>query len=336
MFFNIIVCMQKKQTSLKGIFLLLLTAFIWGTSFVAQSDGAEKIDAFTFQGIRTVLGGISLLPIVFLTFLSERRYRLSLSPENRKSDEKLLEIKRKNRNSLFYGVIQGFVLCGGANFQQFAFYHSTAGKIAFITATYMFLVPLASLVIFRKKISPVSWLSIFLGFLGLYFISFAKGSGFSNLNRGDIQAFVCAFFFTAHILCIDNFASKCDGVKLSCVQFFVSGFISLILMFIFESPKLSAIKSAALPIFYSGVMSCGVAYTLQIFGQRLCDSAVGPLAMCMESVFAVLSAAVILHEKLSAREISGCALMFCAILITQIYDIFKKKKGENQKNNTKV
>lgn len=336
MFFNIIVCMQKKQTSLKGIFLLLLTAFIWGTSFVAQSDGAEKIDAFTFQGIRMVLGGISLLPIIFLTFLSERKYTLSVLPEDRKSDVKLLEIRRKNRNSLFYGIAIGCVLAVASNFQQFAFYHSTAGKIAFITAAYMLLVPLASLVFFRKKISLVSWISIFLGFLGLYFISFSKGHGLSDLNRGDLQAFVCAIFFTAHILLIDKVSSKCDGVKLSCVQFFVAGFFSLILMFIFESPKLSAIKSAALPIFYSGVLSCGVAYTLQIFGQRSCDSAVGPLVMCMESVFAVLSAAIILHEKLSPREISGCVLMFSAILLTQLYDIFKQKSARNHKDNTKV
>lgn len=318
--------MQKTKTSFKGIFLLLLTALIWGTSFVAQSDGSEKIDAFTFQGIRTVLGGISLLPFVLISFLNEKKYKDSLSDDEKSSDKKLLEIRQKNKNSLIFGMIQGCVLCAASDFQQFAFYHSTAGKIAFITATYMFMVPLASLIIFRKKIHLATWISIFLGFLGLYFISFARGSGFTDLNKGDIQAFVCAIFFTAHILCIDNFSPKCDGILLSCVQFFTSGIISCVLMLIFENPNFDDIKSAAVPLLYSGVMSCGVAYTCQIFGQRWCDSALGSLLMCMESVFAVLSSAVLLSERLSAREISGCVIMFSAILISQLADILKNQK----------
>lgn len=321
--------MQNNKTSLKGIIFLLGTAFIWGTSFVAQSDGAEKIAAFTFQGIRTVMGGISLLPLVFISLLSEKRYERSLSESRKTTDEKLLEIKKRNKNSLVYGVIIGCVLAVASDFQQFAFNHSTAGKIAFITATYMFMVPLVSLILFRKKITAVTWVSILLGFIGLYFISFASGAGFTDLNKGDVQAFICAIFFTAHILCIDKFSSKCDGIKVSCVQFFTSGIISLILMFIFENPEIEAIKSAIIPLLYSGVMSCGIAYTLQIFGQRSCDSALGSLLMCMESVFAVLSAAVILHEHLSPREISGCVIMFSAILITQIADIIKQKRRES-------
>lgn len=318
--------MQKKKTSPKGILLLLLTAFIWGTSFVAQSDGAEKIDAFTFQGIRTILGGISLIPFVLISFLSEKKYKDSLSDDEKKADKKLLEVRRKNKNSLVYGVVQGCVLAAASNFQQFAFYHSTAGKIAFITATYMFMVPLASLIFFRKKINLTTWISIFLGFLGLYFISFSRGSGFTDLNKGDIQAFFCAIFFTAHILCIDSFSPKCDGILLSCVQFFTAGIISCVLMMIFENPNLSDIKSAAIPLLYSGVMSCGIAYTCQIFGQRSCDSALGSLLMCMESVFAVLSAAFLLYERLSAREIAGCVIMFSAILISQVADIVKSRK----------
>lgn len=321
--------MQKTKTSPKGIFLLLLTALIWGTSFVAQSDGAEKIDAFTFQGIRTLLGAISLLPFVAISFLSEKKYKDSLQDDEKKSDKKLIEIRQKNKNSLIYGMIQGCVLAAASDFQQFAFYHSTAGKIAFITATYMFMVPLASLIIFRKKINLTTWISIFLGFVGLYFISFSRGSGFTDLNKGDIQAFFCAFFFTAHILCIDNFSPKCDGILLSCVQFFTAGIISCVLMMIFENPNLDDIKSAAIPLLYSGVMSCGVAYTCQIFGQRSCDSALGSLLMCMESVFAVLSAAVLLHERLSAREISGCVIMFSAILISQVADIIKNRKRKS-------
>lgn len=319
---------MKTKTSLKGILLLLGTAFVWGTSFVAQSDGAEKISAFTFQGIRTVLGGISLLPFVFCSFFSEKRYKNFLTAEQQKSDAKFLEIKKRNKNSLVFGIIQGCILATASNFQQFAFYHSTAGKIAFITAAYMFLVPLASLIIFRRKISFVTWISIFFGFLGLYFISFGKGVDFGALNKGDIQAFVCAIFFTAHIICVGNFSPRCDGIKLSCVQFFTAGFISCVLMLIFERPDFYAVKSAWIPLLYSGVMSCGFAYTCQIFGQRHCDPALGSLLMCMESVFALLSSAVVLHERLSAREISGCVIMFLAILITQAADIIKSKKSK--------
>lgn len=326
---------MKTKTSFKGIFLLLLTSLIWGTSFVAQSDGAEKIDAFTFQGVRTVMGGISLLPFVAISFLSEKKYIDSVPSGKKSSDKKILEIKAKNKNSLVYGMIQGCVLCAASNFQQFAFYHSTAGKIAFITATYMFMVPLASLIIFRKKINLATFISILLGFLGLYLISFARGSGFSDLNKGDIQAFICAVFFTAHILCIDSFSPKCDGILLSCVQFLTSGIISCALMFIFENPNFSDIKSAAVPLLYSGVMSCGVAYTCQIFGQRSCDSALGSLLMCMESVFAVLSSAILLGERLSPREISGCVIMFSAILISQLADILKSRSEKKSKKVSK-
>lgn len=306
---------METKTSLKGVLLLLLTAFVWGISFVAQSEGMESVDAFTFQGVRTLLGSLVLVPVILI---KNRGASKNLSDDEKQEKRKL------NKKTWIYGTILGLFLCGATNFQQFAFYHSTAGKIAFITAMYMFFVPIVGL-FFRKRIPLITWLCIVLGFIGLYFLSISS-EGFSSINKGDIQTLICAFFFTGQIMLVDKFAPKCDGVKLSCIQFFVSGLISSILMFIFETPELSAIKAAALPILYSGIMSCGVAYTLQIIGQKYCEATIASLLMCLESVFATLAAAVLINEKLTGREILGCVIMFTAILITQISDIVKARR----------
>ncbi len=311
--------MSNSRTQLKGVLILLLTAFIWGTSFVSQSVGMESVQAFTFMGVRTVLGATFLVPIILVRDFFE----------NRKLDEKqLAEKKVADKKTLKYGIMLGIVLFVATNFQQFAFYYSSAGKIAFITAMYMFFVPLVGL-FFKKKIPVVVWLCIVTGFIGLYFLSFT-GGGIGAVNKGDVLAFICSIFFTIQILMIEKFSPECDGIKLSCVEFYTSGIITLILMFIFEEPSMPSLKAAALPILYSGIMSCGIAYTLQIIGQKYCEATIASLLMCMESVFAVLSAAIILHEKLTGREILGCSLMFGAILISQIYDIIKSRRAENK------
>lgn len=306
---------MQQKTQLKGVVILLLTAIIWGTSFVAQSVGMEDVDAFTFQGVRTLLGAVVLLPFIFV---KDRLTAKGMS-EQQKAERKL-----QTKKAVKYGMILGIFLCIATNFQQFAFYYSTAGKIAFITAMYMFFVPIVGL-FFHKKVPLVTWICVLMGFIGLYFLSFASGSGFGDLNKGDILAFVCALFFCFQILLIEKFSPYCDGVKLSCAQFFTAGILSVILMFIFEKPEWSLIKAAALPILYSGIMSCGVAYTLQIVGQKYCEATIASLLMCMESVFAVLSAAIILHETLTGREIIGCVIMFAAIILSQVSDLFKKK-----------
>ena len=312
--------MQNSQTSLKGVLILLLTAFIWGVSFVSQSAGAEYVQPFTFMAIRTLMGACVLLPFILV--------RDKVSAKN--MSKKDLEIRKKqDKKTIFYGMILGLFLCADTNLQQFAFNYSTAGKIAFITASYLFFVPLAGL-FFRKRIPLITWISIVFGFVGIYFLSFAKGSSFGDLNKGDVLTFFCAFFFTGQILLIEKFAQNCDGLKLSCVQFFTDGIITFILMMIFEEPSWKAIKSAALPLLYSGILSCGVAYTLQIVGQKRCESTIASLIMCMESVFAVLSSAILLHEKLSGREIAGCAIMFGAILLSNGSDILRNRKKEKE------
>ncbi|MCR5188776.1 MAG: DMT family transporter [Treponema sp.] len=309
--------MSKNQTSFKGVFILLLTAFIWGISFVSQSQGAEHVQPFTFMGIRTFMGACVLLPFILL------RDKISAK---KMTDKEIADRRVQNKKTIFYGMIMGVFLATATNFQQFAFNYSTAGKIAFITAMYMFFVPLLGL-FFRKRLPIITWLAIILGFVGIYFLSFAKGAGFGDLNKGDILALICSLFFTGQILLIERFTKTCDGVKLSCVQFYTAGTITLILMVIFEEPHWADIKAAALPLLYSGIMSCGIAYTLQVVGQKYCEASIASLLMCMESVFAVLAAAVLLQERLSGREIMGCLIMFGAILLSQVTDIVKARRG---------
>jgi len=307
---------MNAKSQIKGVLILLLTALIWGISFVSQSVGMESVDAFTFMGIRTLMGATVLVPFILV------RDKIT---GKKMTKEELAERKATDKKTIKYGIILGIFLCIATNFQQFAFYYSTAGKIAFITAMYMFFVPMVGL-FFRKRVPVVTWICIAMGFVGLYFLSFAKGAGFGSLNKGDILAFICALFFCGQILMIERFAPNCDGIKLSCVQFYTSGIITTILMFIFEKPEWHAIKSAAIPLLYSGIMSCGIAYTLQIVGQKYCESTIASLAMCMESVFAVLAAAILLHETLTGREVAGCVIMFTAIVLSQVVDIVKAKK----------
>ncbi len=306
--------MAKTKTQFKGVIMLLLTAFVWGSSFVAQSVGMESIEAFTFNGIRTLMGAFVLLPIVLIKDCIKVK---------RMDSEERFEHKALNKKTIIYGSILGVFLCIASNFQQFAFNYSESGKIAFITALYMFFVPLLGL-FFRKKVPLLTWISVAVGFIGLYFLCIDP-SNFGAINLGDILTFICAIFFAVHILLVEKLAPDVDGVKLSCVQFFISGTISCILMFIFEAPEIGAIGTAIVPLLYSGVMSCGFAYTFQIIGQKYTEATVASLLMCMESVFGVLCGALILHETLSSREILGCVIMFVAIIVSQLSDVIMAK-----------
>lgn len=292
-----------KRTQIKGVVILLLTALIWGSSFMAQSFGMEKIEAFTFNGIRTVLGAIVLLPVVIF--------------RQRRSTKKLFT--KKNVLSM---VLLGTVFCLACNLQQFAFYYSTAGKIAFITALYMFFVPIISVFI-GKKIRPITWVYVGVGFVGLYLLCIGP-SGFESINLGDVLTLLCAVMYAIHILLIDKLAQDIDGVTLSFAQFAFSGVVSCILMFIFETPVMSNIIDAGVPILYAGIMSCGLAYTFQIIGQKYTPPTVASLLMCMESVFAVLTQ-TLFGIMMSPRELIGCLIMFVAIILSQLST--EKKQG---------
>lgn len=298
-----------RKTTPKGIILLLITAIVWGSSFVAQEIGMKSIDAFTFTGIRTTLGALVLIPVVLIV-------------------NKGFDLRK---STLKAGLILGIVFSIAQNFQQFAFYYSTSGKIAFITAFYMFFVPLFS-VFLGKKIKLLTWFSILMGLIGLFLLCI-NPSDMTKINLGDVLALICAVFYSFQIMLIDKFTEKdISGVQLSFMQFVVAAVISIAAMFIFEHPVIADIKTAAPSLLYSGIMSCGVAYTFQIVGQKHANPVVASLLMCMESVFAVLAAALILHQGMSLKEGAGCIIMFAAIIISQLSETLSRRPSEATSN----
>lgn len=313
---------MKQKTQLKGVLLLLLTAFIWGLSFVAQSVGMESIGPFTFGGIRILMGAVTLLPFILI--------RDKLSARTMTQDE-LDERRIRDKKTLKCGIILGVVFCAATNLQQYAFSMpgASAGKIAFVTAMYMFFVPLLSFMFLKRKINVITRICVVFGFIGMYFLCFTPGD-ITSFGMSDLLSAMCAVAFSVHILLIEKFAPYTDGIKLSCIQFAVAGTITCILMLIFEKPQIGAIKSALVPLLYAGVMSCGLGYTFQIIGQRSTESTVASIIMCTESVFAVLGSAIILHEIPTPRELFGCAVMFTAIILSQLSGSltakFKKRK----------
>ena len=306
-----------KKSNFGGALILFAAAFIWGSSFVAQSIGMEKIEAFTYNGIRTLMGAAVLLPIVLLKDAKTLRGADAAAKK---------ALRQTSKKTWLGGIVLGIALCAASNVQQFAFNYSTPGKIAFITALYMLFVPILG-VFLHKKIPPLIWGCVALGAVGLWFLSVPAG-GFTEINFGDILALICAVFFAVQILLVERYAAVYDPVKLTFAQFIVSGVISVVLMFIFETPTVQNINAAIWPLLYSGVLSCGMAYTFQTIGQKYTESTLASLIMCMESVFGVLSAMVLLRQFPTAREWIGCALMFAAILAAQFADKIRKKRKE--------
>lgn len=310
--------MSKKM---RGNLMLMLTAFIWGSSFVAQKSGMDLIGPMAFNGIRTLIGGIVLIPaIMFLNNLKAKRNLQSpdghteVSPEEKQKEKRLLIIG---------GFCCGIALLIASTLQQIGIYYTTAGKAGFITALYVVLVPICGLFL-GKRVRPVIWLCVLASAIGLYLLCMPAEGGFGHINRGDLLILLCALCFTGHILIIDYFSPKVDGVKLSCIQFFVAGILSIVLMFPgdpalgFDLPTLGTLLDSWLPILYAGVLSCGVAYTLQIVAQADTDPTVASMILCLESVFAVIAGMIILRESMSLREITGCIIMFAAIVVSQL------------------
>ena len=286
-----------RKTTPKGIIILLLTALIWGSSFVAQSIGINSVDAFTFMAIRTTLGTLVLLPVVIIS-------NGGLSG--------LLDKK-----TVKAGLLLGTVLAVAQCFQQFAFYYSTAGKIAFLTALYMFFVPLLGLFL-RKKIAPLTWVSIFIAIAGLSLLCLKPGD-LLNINKGDVLSIICGAVYAVQIMLIDKYMGEnINGIKLSFMEFFTAAALCSVMMFIFEQPTAEGIRNAAPALLYSGIMSCGIAYTLQVIGQKHASPVVASLLMCLESVFAALAGWFILKEMMTLRELTGCAIMFFAIVLSQV------------------
>ena len=295
---------------IKNGIMLVLTAFIWGTAFVAQSVGMDYLGPFTFNGVRSLIGGVALLPCIWL-----------FQKGKGKATEKPSRGARKEL--IAGGIACGLLLFAASSLQQIGIQYTTAGKAGFITAFYIVIVPVLGIFL-HKKISGKVWGAVAIALAGLYFLCITEKFA---VGKGDILIFLCALVFSIHILVIDYFSPKVDGVKMSCIQFFVCGIVSLPPMFFTETPKIGAIVEGWAPLLYAGVLSCGVAYTLQIIGQKNVNPAVASLILSLESCFSVLAGWMVLGEKLSMRESVGCVLMFAAIIMAQLPD---RKKEELQ------
>lgn len=283
--------------------MLLLTAFIWGTAFVAQSVGMDYLEPFTFNGVRCLIGAIALLPCIWF-------FNRGKEKENKVNDE------NAKRDLIKGGIACGILLFAASSLQQIGLVYTAAGKAGFITAFYIVLVPVFGIFL-HKKIGWKVWTAVAIALAGLYFLCITEAF---TIGVGDIYVFLCALIFSVHILVVDHYAPKVDGVKLSCIQFLVAGIVSIPFMLILESPKMGNMLTSWFPLIYAGVFSCGIAYTLQILGQKNVNPAVASLILSLESCFSVLSGWVILGERLSARETIGCIMMFVAIILAQIPD----------------
>lgn len=310
--------MQNKQ--LRGTIYILIATIIWGSCFVAQS--ASTIGPFTYQGVRSIIGAL------FLVVLS-----LVLDEISKKRDPDAEITGWTDKTLLVGGLVCGLVLFGAMNLQQFGMHFGTeAGKAGFITAMYILIVPVIGLFM-KKRVGVNVWLGIAVAVVGLFLLCVDPKEGL-RLQSGDIYVILCAVVFAFHITVVDYYAPKVDGVKLSCVQFIVAGGISCICMFIFEEPKVSEIVDNTVPVLYAGIGSSGIAYTLQIIGQKYSPPTLASLAMSFESVFAVLSQVAVTFIVYLAgkgelvlptgREILGCVIMFAAIMLAQFE--FPKKK----------
>ena len=297
--------------TLRQSLLLLLTATIWGVAFVAQSVGMEYVGPFTFNAVRSLIGGVVLMPCIALLKRFNAGSKIAAEAEEREAEN----TSGQKKILLTGGLTCGILLCVASNLQQFGILYTSVGKAGFITAMYIVLVPVFGIFL-KKKAGIKIWCGVVLAIVGLYLLCMTD-NGFS-VQKGDLLLFLGAVAFSFHILVIDFFSPKVDGVKMSCIQFLTCGILSMVGMFFFEQPHLSAIISAWMPILYAGVMSCGVAYTLQIIGQKGMNPTVASLLLSMESVISVIAGWLLLHQKLSGRELAGCILMFAAIILVQL------------------
>lgn len=291
--------------NLKGSLLLLLTAIIWGTSFVSQKLGMNYVEPLTFGASRFLLGASTLIPLIIV---------FDKINGKKKDNEELEKLKFTNKNLIVGGILCGCFLFLGASLQQFGIVHTTAGKAGFITALYMVLVPIIGIFLGRKT-AIYTWLAVVIAVFGLYLLSIKEGF---SIGKGDGIVLMATIFWALHIITVDRFVNKVDGIKLSFIQFTTAGSLSLISSFIFEEPRISEIIDCAGPILYSAIMAVGVAYTLQIIGQKYTNPTLAAIIMSLESVFSVISGVIFLNESMSLREILGCVLVFIAVIIAQV------------------
>jgi len=298
---------------MKSNILLLITAMIWGFAFVAQRSGMEYLGPFTFNAIRFALGGISLIPILLLN--QKRKF------ENNKflpliSDKILLK----------GGIVAGIILFFGASFQQGGIVYTSAGKAGFITGLYIILVPILGLM-FKQKTSSSTWIGALVAVVGLYLLSVKSDL---SIDLGDLLVLASAFFWAVHVLWISKVSPKTDPIQLAFFQFMLCSVLSLIIAIFTEVSSLQNIVDATLPILYAGIVSVGIAYTLQVVAQREAHPSHAAIIMSLESVFAVIGGWIVLNESIASRGLIGCALMLAGMIISQISltnNIFKFKRN---------
>ena len=289
---------------MKNNILLVLTALIWGCAFVAQSVGMDYVGPFTFNMARFLIGAIVLLPVIW--FMDRQRK----TGAEKGAGQKTLIIG---------GICCGIALAVASTLQQWGILFTTVGKAGFITAMYIVIVPLLGIFI-GKKVRPLIIGCVAIAVVGFYLPCMTKSL---RLGRGDFLVLLCAIAFSIHILVIDHFSPKVDGVKMSAIQFLTAAIISAVPTLLWEQPVFTEILQAWQPVLYAGVMSCGVAYTLQIIAQKNADPTVASLLLSLESVFSVLAGWVLLGQGLSLKELFGCVLIFCAVILAQLPE--KKK-----------
>ena len=295
---------MKKQ--IRSVCLLLLCTMIWGLAFVAQSVGMEHIGPFTFQAVRCFLAVIGLLP-------------LCLIADRFKKDGKNFFSRWKDKNLWRAGILCGIPLFLACNLQQMGLVDTDAGKSAFLTAMYIVIVPVLGIFLKRKP-SKMIFVCVALAVAGLYCLSCV---GVTRVNTGDLLLLGCAFAFAVQIIMVEFFGLNVDALRLNMIQALVCALLSSALMFSFEAPTWQAIGNAWLPLAYAGFLSMGIAYFLQILGQKDLELSVASILLSMESVFAAIFGALLLRETMTAWEWLGCFLMFSALILSQIQ--FKKK-----------
>ncbi len=298
---------KMKKATIGSSLLLFLAACIWGFAFVAQSVGMDYVGPWTFNGARFLIGGTVLLPLVVVRIQKKKNTPEALPPA--------LTIKG--------GICCGLAICAASLFQQFGIQYTTVGKAGFITTLYIIIVPVFGLFL-RKRVPGRVWIGAVLAAIGMYLLCMTESFA---IGKGDALVFVCAILFSIHILVIDYFSPKTDGVALSCIQFFTAGIICTVGALVTERPSWEQLAAGALPILYAGVMSCGVAYTLQIIGQRDLDPTIASLILSMESVVSVLAGWILLGQALAAKELAGCALVFAAVILVQLPGKQKQEPG---------
>lgn len=303
-----------RTETLRSDIMLLLTSTIWGFAFVAQLKGMDFIGPYLYNGIRFLIGSVSLIPLIIII-----RKRVGLIHQQKSS--------RKEGFPLLPGLTAGAILFTGASLQQVGLQFTTAGKAGFITGLYVVLVPLIGIFL-RKYTGRATWIGAVLAAAGLYFITI---TGRVQMGRGDFLILLSSLFFAVHVLVIDSFAKKYNTLILSCIQFAVCGTLSLLVALWIEPIDFSAIRSALLPILYGGLGSVGIAYTLQVVAQKNAPPSHSAIIMSLESVFAVLGGIIFLNEGMTLRGYLGCTLMLAGMFVSQWDVIFRRKGAESRK-----